>query len=130
MTVSQTLLYAITALVLFFTIRRWIVQLRMKQYSPSEVSAMLDDSSVIVLDVRSHEERKRNRRIERSMHIPLQDLSKCMQSLDRHRQQEIICYCQTGNRSLTAARILQKHGFNAANMKGGMVEWNSLGLQS
>jgi rhodanese-related sulfurtransferase len=128
MTVSQILLYAITALVLFFYIRRWIFQLQMKQYSPSEVSAKLNDPSVVVLDVRSHEERKTDRRIEVSMHIPLQDLSNCVQSLEKNRQKEIICYCQTGTRSVTAARILQKHGFNAANMKGGIVEWNTFSL--
>jgi rhodanese-related sulfurtransferase len=128
MTVSQILLYAIAALVLFFYIRRWLFQLGMKQYSPSEVSAKLNDPSVVVLDVRSHEERKRDRRIEVSMHIPLQDLSRCMHSLERHRQKEIICYCQSGTRSVTAARILQKHGFNAANMKGGIVEWNTFNL--
>ncbi len=130
MTASQIFLYAMAALILFFTIRRRIVELHMKQYSPSEVSAKLNDPTVIVLDVRSHEERKRSRRIEQSLHIPLQDLSKCLHSLDRHKQKEIICYCQSGARSLSAARLLQKHGFDAANMKGGIAEWNFLGLKS
>ncbi len=130
MTVSQILLYAIAALALSIYIRRWIMRLTMTEYSPQEVFEKLDDPSVVVLDVRSHDERRMNRRIERSMHIPLQELSKCMQSLDRHRQKEIVCYCQTGTRSLAAARILQKHGFNAANMKGGIAEWNFLGLKS
>jgi rhodanese-related sulfurtransferase len=129
MTGSEILLYAIAALVLFFIIRRRVFQMQMKQYSPSEVSAKVDDPSVIILDVRTHEERQRYRRIEQSMHIPLQNLSSCIHSLDRHRQKEIICYCRTGSRSLTAARILQKQGFNAANMKGGIVAWNSLGLK-
>ncbi len=130
MTASQIFLYAMAALILFFTIRRRIVQMQMKQYSPSEVTAKLSDPTVIVLDVRSHEERKRSRRIEQSLHIPLQDLSKCLNSLDRHKQKEIICYCQSGARSLSAARFLQKHGFDAANMKGGIAEWNFLGLKS
>ncbi len=130
MTASQIILYAIAALILFFTIRRWIVQLRMKHYSPSEVSVKLSDPAVIVLDVRSHDERKSGRRIEQSLHIPLQDLSRCLHSLDRHKHKEIICYCQSGARSLSAARFLQKHGFDAANMKGGIVEWNYLGLKS
>ena len=35
------------------------------------------------------------------------------------RDREIITYCQSGQRSYNAARILSQHGFNAANLSGG-----------
>ena len=44
--------------------------------------------------------------------------------LEKYKNKEIICYCRSGNRSLNSASLLKKHGFNSANMKGGIVTWN------
>jgi len=39
---------------------------------------------------------------------------------------EIILYCRSGNRSLQACMFLEMTGFrNVKNLAGGMVEWNS-----
>ena len=97
----------------------------MKEYSPKQVAGMLHDSSVILLDVRSREERN-HQHIEGSVHIPVHEIAQKLNSLEKYRGKEIICYCHSGSRSMAAASILTKHGFAAANMKGGMVEWNSL----
>jgi rhodanese-related sulfurtransferase len=52
-----------------------------------------------------------------------------MDELNKHKEREIICYCQTGSRSVSAAIILQKNGFNIANLRGGILGWNSAGLR-
>ena len=117
-------LAAIAGLLLLFSLRRWILTLRVPAYSVREVAEKIGRSSeVVVLDVRTRDERSRGR-VDGSIHIPLGDLRKRMQELEKHRKKEIVCYCQTGNRSLSAASILLKHGFIAANMKGGMAEWS------
>ena len=35
-----------------------------------------------------------------------------------------VMVCRSGARSQNATNILRKHGFNAANMTGGMNNWN------
>jgi rhodanese-related sulfurtransferase len=43
------------------------------------------------------------------------------------KDQEVILYCRSGNRSLQACLFLEMTGFtNVKNLAGGMVEWNRL----
>ena len=110
-------------------IRRWLLLRGMKQYSPREAAeAMKQAGSKILLDVRTAAERQRNS-IKGSIHIPLHELGRRIEELNRHKNKEVICYCQSGNRSVSAAARLKKSGFTVANMKGGITEWNSSGLQ-
>ena len=77
---------------------------------------------VVLLDVRSHMER-RSKLIKNSIHIPLHDIKHSIEILKEHIEKEIICYCHSGVRSLSAAYILKHQGFKSANMKGGIVAW-------
>jgi rhodanese-related sulfurtransferase len=129
MTASQVFLYVIGALVLLFYIRRWIQKVHMKEYSVSEVSERMNDDSIVLLDVRTLDERN-HKHIKGSLHIPINELSQKLKMLEKFRQKEIICYCHSGSRSFTAAILLTKNDFKAANMKGGMIEWNYLNLKS
>lgn len=100
----------------------------MKQYSPREVSDLMKQSNAtVLLDVRTFAERQR-KTIKGSIHIPLHELGRRKDELEKHKNKEIVCYCQSGNRSLSAASKLRKFGFTVANMKGGIAEWNSSGL--
>ena len=129
MTASQIILYVLIALVAALYLKRWLLLRGMKQYSPQQVAeAMKQAGSKIVLDVRTAAERQRSV-IKGSIHIPLHELGRRIDELNKHKNKEIICYCQSGNRSLSAAARLKKSGFTVANMKGGIAEWNSSGLQ-
>ncbi len=45
--------------------------------------------------------------------------------LDDLKDQEVICYCRSGNRSGQACQILDMLGFtNTKNLEGGMLAWN------
>jgi Rhodanese-related sulfurtransferase len=129
MTASQILLYVIAALFILFYIKRWIQKVHMKEYSALEVSERMNDDSIVLLDVRTHEERN-HKHIKGSLHIPANELSQKLKMLEKYRQKEIICYCHSGSRSFMTTILLTKNGFKAANMKGGMIEWNSLNLKS
>jgi rhodanese-related sulfurtransferase len=98
--------------------------MRMKEYSPKQVERMLNDDSIILLDVRSQGERNQQY-IKGSMHIPVSEITQKLNLLEKYRGKEIICYCHSGSRSMSAVSILHRNGFNAANMKGGLMEWNS-----
>ena len=129
MSCLQIALIIVAALVVFVYVRRTMLIRSVKQYSPEEVSDRRRDVNVILLDVRSQSERS-SQYIKGSLHIPLQELRRKVDDLKRHRSQEIICYCQGGNRSLIAAGMLRKLGYNAANMKGGIGDWNTQNLKS
>jgi rhodanese-related sulfurtransferase len=121
---SQYLFYGIAALVLVFSLRNFLRKRKIKNYSPSELAPLLKKGSAIVLlDVRTPGERSSNH-IAGSLHIPLNELAARVGELQKHIGKEIVCYCQRGNRSITAAGILSNNGFTAANLTGGIAEWN------
>ena len=53
--------------------------------------------------------------------IPLAQLPERLAELDRN--EEIIVVCLTGSRSARATRLLIEAGFNAKNMRGGILQW-------
>jgi rhodanese-related sulfurtransferase len=78
-----------------------------------------------VIDVRQPEE-YRSGYIAGAKLIPLDELSRKMKNLPINR--EIVCVCASGNRSHSAARTLVDAGYDAYNMKGGMLSWRRAGL--
>ena len=129
MSPGQIILYLFIALAFFLLIKRiWLVK-TVKHYTPTEAFEKLRNSrSVLLLDVRTLKERK-VLSIKKSIHIPLTEISSRVDILNKYRNHEIICYCKTGIRSLSAASKLKKKGFNSANLKGGIVQWSSEGLK-
>jgi rhodanese-related sulfurtransferase len=83
-------------------------------------------SGAIVLDVRTYEEFVGGH-IEKSLFMPLEELSSLMAALPRDRL--IITVCRTGLRSIQARHILQEAGFSqVTSLKGGMEAWISAGF--
>ncbi len=129
MNTFQIILLALAGLIVLNYIKKKLQTRGLANYSPEETADKLKSSrNVILLDVRTKAERDRQS-IKGSLHIPLQELNSRADELNKFKDKEIICYCQTGNRSVTAAVKLGKKGFNAANMKGGIVRWNGSGLK-
>jgi rhodanese-related sulfurtransferase len=79
----------------------------------------------LILDVRQPEEYRKGH-IAGAKLIPLGDLPRKMGSLPKNR--EIVCVCASGSRSSSATRALVDAGYNAQNMKGGMLTWHRAGL--
>ena len=124
----QILLYTIIAVVLFFIIKKVLLIRSIKHYSPVDASQKLKKgNNTVLLDVRTSLERKKSS-IKGSFHIPLPEINSKASELKKFKDKEIICFCRTGSRSLSAAAKLKKHGFTVANLKGGMMQWNSVGL--
>lgn len=47
-----------------------------------------------------------------------------IESIEGLKDQEVICYCRSGNRSGQAAMVLESLGFtNVINVTGGMLSW-------
>jgi rhodanese-related sulfurtransferase len=96
---------------------------RVKGIQASEVREKLQTSrkSFQVLDVRDEEEVK-VKRIPDSLWIPLGELKKRMEEIDK--KKEIAVHCESGLRSYKACLRLQQQGFeNVKNIDGGMLCW-------
>jgi len=129
MTTEQIFLYALIALIAFYIIRKVLLVRSIKHYSAQEASQKIKkERNVVMLDVRTDNERKQGA-IKSSFHIPLTSLSSSQNELKKFKDAEIICFCRTGNRSLNAAVKLKKLGFNASNLRGGIIRWNAAGLR-
>ena len=57
--------------------------------------------------------------------IPLGDImSMQTDEIDELKDDELICYCRSGSRSMQACAMLETMGFtNVKNLTGGMVKW-------
>jgi len=124
MTTPQIIVYAALALIAVFFVRRMILMRSIRQYSPAQLQERLRAvPSPLLLDVRTEAEH-RSGAIKGSLHIPVQQLRKRSDELAKHRDREIICYCQTGSRSVAAALALKRLGHTVGNLRGGIAEWN------
>jgi hydroxyacylglutathione hydrolase len=80
----------------------------------------------VILDVRSPGERK-SKRIENSLHFPLNHLHERL--LEVPRGKRLVVQCASGYRSSIGASLLRLHGIpNVADLAGGINAWEASGL--
>lgn len=121
---GQWIVYGALGFMLLLYARKAWYRRSIPSYTPASLNeAMKSPGGHVLLDVRTDGERRQGT-IKGSLHIPLHEIIRRMDDLERHRAKEIICFCQTGSRSISAAITLKKHGFRVANLAGGMAEWN------
>jgi rhodanese-related sulfurtransferase len=124
MQASQIILLIMGALIAYLVIKRVLQARSVIQYTPAEAEAKMRNSlNIVFLDVRTKQEKK-NGSIKGSIQIPLHELRAKIGELERYKGKEIICYCRSGGRSLSAASILKGKGYNASSLKGGIGSWN------
>jgi rhodanese-related sulfurtransferase len=125
MSPNLNLTLIVLALAALVFLRRWLVGRRVRQYSAREAAErMQQKDSAVLLDVRTAGENRAGT-IKGSLNIPLHELKHRLAELEKHRSGEIIVYCASGSRSVAAAYLLHKNGFTVANMRGGMIAWQS-----
>jgi adenylyltransferase/sulfurtransferase len=93
------------------------------EIEPTEVKQKIDRGDKFVLiDVREPHEYQICK-IPTSILIPLGDLPKRLNELDK--DAEIVAHCKSGVRSGKATNLLHENGFkNVRNMKGGILAWS------
>jgi rhodanese-related sulfurtransferase len=105
----------------------WILA-NFESITPGQAYTLLkEDQNITLLDVRTPEEFKQGH-IQEAKLIPLQILNENLFKLQDDKNRKIIVYCQSGNRSGSASRILEKHGYTPLNVKGGIGAWIKEGL--
>jgi rhodanese-related sulfurtransferase len=98
---------------------------RANDVEASSVAERLADRSVVVVDVRQPAEWRRGH-IRGSLNLPLPQLATQLQRLPE--DATIVAVCASGHRSAAATRTLQRAGYRAENLKGGMRSWSRAGL--
>ena len=123
MTATQLVLYAALLLIVLVYARRFFLTRSVKRYSAVQLAERMKESAFVLLDVRTAREAGTGS-IKGAINIPVQELPRRMEELKKYADREIICYCQTGSRSLLAAARLKKEGYTASHLEGGIAEWN------
>ena len=90
--------------------------------SAPESAKLLEDPATFLLDVRTHEEYDSGHLAQATL-VPLHELEGRLAELPPQKDRPFLIYCRSGNRSVSAATILAKHGYTKVfNMKGGIKE--------
>ncbi|MBS1730183.1 MAG: rhodanese-like domain-containing protein [Bacteroidetes bacterium] len=99
----------------------------MKTITASELKSRLDAGEELrLLDVRREDEYE-NFNLGGKL-LPLEKIQ-IMETddIEDWKEEEIILYCRTGNRSVIASQYLEQMGFtNLVNLQGGVVSWQEL----
>ena len=96
--------------------------------SASEFKKELKTDTVQLLDVRTPEEFAEGH-IAGAINIDVQsDDFQQLAEKELSKDSPIYVYCRSGRRSLTAARILDRLGYNVVNLNGGIIKWKEEGL--
>jgi rhodanese-related sulfurtransferase len=91
--------------------------------SAKEAQEVIRTFSPLILDVRTPKEYKQARLADATL-LPVQDLQKRWKELASKKDDPILIYCATGNRSTVASKILIDRGFTRIfNLRHGIVDW-------
>ena len=95
-------------------------------FTVQKARTLIDDKQdLVILDVRTASEYE-DGHIEGAVNIPVQELSARFDELSR--EDELLVYCRTGNRSAQAVDILQDVGFTKIyHMDAGITGWIEAG---
>jgi len=95
-----------------------------QELEPERVAELLAEGWQVI-DVREEREWSAGR-IGGTRHLPMASLTAAASTLDRERP--VIFYCRVGARSRLATEAFRGAGFDAYNLRGGIVEWVQRGL--
>jgi rhodanese-related sulfurtransferase len=88
----------------------------------------LYNDDALVLDVREDKEFAAGH-IPKAKHIPLGQLSKRINELDKFKTKPVLVTCRSGQRSARACGMLKKAGFETVyNQAGGIIAWERANL--
>ncbi len=93
--------------------------------TPREAARRLAAGELALVDVREPHELL-DGRVEGAANVPLGQLQARLGELDRRRPVAFIC--RSGARSAGATRTAAGAGYDAVNVKGGMIAWARAGL--
>ncbi len=101
---------------------------KVKQLNPAEVVRLMDDENLLILDTREESEFSSGH-IKGALNIPMSQIKKRIDELEKYKSSSVLLYCRSGNRSNHTGKILSNAGFdNIQNLAGGMMAWGTANL--
>lgn len=98
------------------------------EVGPVEATRMLNHDNAVMIDMREDKE-YREGHIVNAIHLPASRQDNYTTKLERYREQPLIVYCRSGQRSTAICNKLRKQGFEAVyNLKGGVLAWQKAEL--
>ena len=97
-------------------------RIKPQQYESAFVEA---GNQHLLVDVRTPQEFNSGH-IEGAVNIPLQELSQRASEIPK--DEPVVLYCRSGNRSSTAAKMLRNAGYDQVYDLGGVIDWQAQGL--
>lgn len=94
------------------------------QISPSQAVDLLG-SDAILLDVREQHEWDAGH-APQARHLAMSELASRVAEIPA--DITVVCVCHVGGRSAAVADALNRAGYNALNLRGGMEAWQTAGL--
>jgi rhodanese-related sulfurtransferase len=97
----------------------------MPEVAAAEAKQIIDSGAQLI-DIRTAVEYEAGH-IPGSRHIPLADVPSESSGLDR--DEPVILYCRSGNRSGPAADAFAASGWDARSIEGGLLGWQGAGYE-
>lgn len=92
-------------------------------------SAMEENPDHLLLDVRTQGEYDSSH-LSNSTLISVQELASRIDEISDWKEKPVFVYCRSGNRSLSASKILKEAGFlSIYNLNGGITSWIQNGFE-
>ena len=94
-----------------------------REVTSQQAASLIASSQPLILDVRTPKEYKAGH-LKDAILIPVQNLIGRLSEITDYKNQEVLVYCATGNRSTVASKILNDAGFNnISNLRYGIYQW-------
>lgn len=98
------------------------------EISSKEASDIIKNIHPVIIDVRTEPEYDSGH-INDAILLPVQELARRMEELEKYKDEPVFLYCRSGNRSTVAAKMLMDAGFtHIYNLRRGFSEWASEGF--
>lgn len=116
--------YVLTACFVFLLVLLIVSELRKggKSLSSRELTALVNSEQAVLLDVRNNKDFASGH-IVGAINIPFDKVATRMVELDKHKAKTVIVVDAMGQHAGSVARELQKAGYTAAKLGGGIASW-------
>ena len=117
---------SVLGLILFTEFRNF--SKKFSPIGPAAAISLINNEKTVLLDVRENNEIDSGM-LNNAIHIPLSTLNKRLPELDKYKNDSVLVYCRSGNRSGSVCRMLTGRGFEKVfNLVGGILAWQDAHL--
>lgn len=117
---------AVLGLIVFTEVRGFTK--KFSAVGPAAAISLINNEKTVLLDVREMNEIGSGM-LNNAIHIPLSGINKRLSELDKYKNDSILVYCRSGNRSGSVCRTLTGKGFEKVfNLVGGIMAWQDAHL--